>query len=185
MISKALPALLFKRFHSIRKQAEQRPELYSIYLFVNSTVSRFWLEKRFFMSLYRVGGGGDGVSSKNPQISRLHTEMVAQPVEYSASSYHITNEKCVWLCWFKTYFSVINVSLSSVPRATSPNHHQRHKHCTRQRHQAAYPKLLIWKFSPSHASFVWLFGLEKEYHSTKNDLFSLEKYVFFWPPPHL
>ena len=102
--------------------------------------------------------------------------------QYSASSYHITNEKCVWLCWFKTYFSVINVPLSSVPRATSPNHHQRHKHCTRQRHQAAYPKLLIWKFSPSHASFVWLFGLEKEYHSTKNDLFSLEKYVFFWPP---
>ena len=134
MISKALPALLFKRFHSIRKQAEQRPELYSIYLFVNSTVSRFWLEKRFFMSLYRVGGG-DGVSSKNPQISRLHTEMVAQPVEYSASSYHITNEKCVWLCWFKTYFSVINVSLSSVPRATFPNHHHHREancDCTRR-----------------------------------------------------
>ena len=124
------------------------------------------------------------MSSKNPQISRLHTlKMVAHTIYivYSASSYnHITNEKCVWLCWFKTYFSVINVSLSSVPpRATFPNHHHHREancDCTRR---AAYPKLLIWKFSPSHASFVWLFGLEKEYHSTKNDLFFVREIRFF------
>ena len=34
------------------------------------------------------GGDGDGVSSKNPQISRLHTEMVAQPVQRILLPHH-------------------------------------------------------------------------------------------------
>ena len=131
------------------------------------------------------------MSSKNPQISRLHTlKMVAHThyIVYSASSYnHITNEKCVWLCWFKTYFSVINVSLSSVPpRATFPNHHHHREancDCTRRPSTQNFWSENFRQVTPLLFGFL---ALKKNSITTKNDLFfSLEKHNFFWPSPTL